>query len=189
MIRYEFEISEKLRSYYNAETTLDEWQAAGEPCLDVKFIASEKTGSFTVSFWDLISDDDVRDAGTDAISIDDWTEEELLNRFDELLEIENYVENRFLSNSSEEDDDEEIIKMAMNEVDYDDSAAYMVELLTDENWSTYKMFEDICSHYLDGNEDVRKGIDLAFSSLTGYGLTTAAKILIMKAKKSKEGVA
>ena len=74
-------------------------------------------------------------------------------------------------------DPEDKINRAM-EQDCEVTADVMAELLMDTDWSTWKMFEGIASDYLNGNKDVRKGIDLAISALTGWNMSSiATKIL------------
>lgn len=60
------------------------------------------------------------------------------------------------------------------------STEYMTELLTDYNYSTYKMFESLASDYKDASSEVRKGIDLACSALTGWTLLAIAETLVNK---------
>ena len=60
----------------------------------------------------------------------------------------------------------------------------MTELLRDENWSTYKMYEDLLSSWLNGSEDYRKGLDDALSTLTGWNLKSITKQLLTKASES-----
>lgn len=60
------------------------------------------------------------------------------------------------------------------------STEYMTDLLTDYNYSTYKMFESLASDYKDASSEVRKGIDLACSALTGWTLLAIAETLVNK---------
>ena len=70
------------------------------------------------------------------------------------------------------------IKRVLEKRNYDATADYMVEILTDENWTTYKMFETLAKEYLNGNEDVRKGIDMACEILTGWNVESMAKNIL-----------
>jgi hypothetical protein len=63
---------------------------------------------------------------------------------------------------------------------HDLSAEYMTELLTDYDYSTYKMFESLASSYVEGSAEVRNGIDTACSVLTGWNFTTIAERLVNK---------
>ena len=72
---------------------------------------------------------------------------------------------------------EDIIAQAMS-CDRETSAEVMGELLMDENWSTWKMFEGLASDWLNGNADVRRGIDLACSALTGWNVDTIAQMIL-----------
>ncbi len=66
-----------------------------------------------------------------------------------------------------------------NNADFlDISAEHMTELLTDPHWSTWKMFQDLASDYLNGSEEVKKGIDTACAALTGWNFSTIAQQVI-----------
>lgn len=80
--------------------------------------------------------------------------------------------------------DHEKIEKVLNEVEVDTTAEVMAELLMDDNWSTYKMFEGLASDYLNGNEDVRKGIDTAVSALTGWCMGSIAEQILDRVKES-----
>ena len=73
------------------------------------------------------------------------------------------------------------IQEVLETVDREITAEVMGELLTDGNWSTWKMFEGLASDYLDGSPDVRKGIDLACSALTGWNLSSIAEQILERA--------
>ncbi len=87
---------------------------------------------------------------------------------------------------TENSDDLDVINKAIESESVDASAEVMSELLMDLNWSTYKMFEGLAADYIYGNDDVRKGIDLACSALTGWNLGTVAKKVLGKSAESKE---
>lgn len=70
-----------------------------------------------------------------------------------------------------------LIEKALD-VDRDITADIMTELLMDPNWTTWKMFEGLASDYLNANEEVRKGIDLACSALTGWNLSSIAEKIL-----------
>ena len=74
--------------------------------------------------------------------------------------------------------DVKIIKQALDTVDRDTTADELSQLLIDPNWSTYKMFENIAHDYINGNEDVRKGIDQTMMNITGWSLGTIANNLL-----------
>ena len=94
--------------------------------------------------------------------------------------------------SSATKEDAGYVAEAMNLADehYDEfrelSSEHMSELLTDVDYSTYKMFESLASDYQSASEEVRKGIDIACSALTGWYFTSIAKAIVEKFKK--EGV-
>ena len=63
----------------------------------------------------------------------------------------------------------------------------MGELLMDADWSTDDMFYYLAEHYIAGSFDIRKGIDVACSILTGYHMDTIAqKILDREAEYDPE---
>ena len=73
---------------------------------------------------------------------------------------------------------EEILRRALSEVTREDSADYMAELLMDDKNSTWKMFEELCFSWLNGNEDFRDGLNDAVILITGWSLDTIAKRLL-----------
>ena len=75
----------------------------------------------------------------------------------------------------------ENIKKAYETVTREDSAEYMAELLMDTDNGTWKMFEELSSDFLNGNEDFRKGLNDAVTILTGWSLDTIAKNLLDRA--------
>ena len=72
------------------------------------------------------------------------------------------------------------------DVDRDTAAEHMTKLLTDENWTTYKMYESLVSSWLHGSEEYREGMDEALSILTGWSLKTITKDLLEKMKENDE---
>jgi hypothetical protein len=83
------------------------------------------------------------------------------------------------------DEERLILKAAtLGVIDKDDSASYMAELLMDDRWSSYKMYEDIVRLWLGGSEEFRKGIDSALSVLTGWNLDSITKTLLNRAKEN-----
>ena len=75
--------------------------------------------------------------------------------------------------------EEDTIKKALN-ISRENTSEYMSGLLMDPEWSTYKMFENLASDYLNGNKDVRFGIDAACSALTGWKFISIAERMIKK---------
>ena len=69
----------------------------------------------------------------------------------------------------------EDIKFVLENVDREDTADHMCDLLYDEGNSSWKMFEELAYSYMNGNDDFRKGMDVACSILTGWYLTTIAE--------------
>ena len=81
-------------------------------------------------------------------------------------------------------ENEEKIKLIEKalDVDRDITSDVMGDLLMDPDWATWKMFEGLAGDYLYANEDVRKGIDLACSALTGWNLSSIAEKILDKEK-------
>lgn len=79
-----------------------------------------------------------------------------------------------------ENDSAPIVYAAQELCSCEDSAALMSDLLMDPEWGTWKMFEGIASDYLNGNKDVREGINLAVSALTGWNFDSIAKRLLVE---------
>ena len=77
------------------------------------------------------------------------------------------------------------IDYAYENADSEVSADVMAELLMDDEWSTYKMFEGLCSDYLGGSPDVQKGIDLACSAITGWDLGSIAALVIQRMEEQE----
>ncbi len=71
-----------------------------------------------------------------------------------------------------------VIKRCLTETNTDTSSEVMSELLMDPDTTTYKMFEGLAEDYLQGNDDVRKGIDAAVTSLTGWSMASVAWMII-----------
>ena len=76
--------------------------------------------------------------------------------------------------------DEEILKESLEEVDPDDSAEYMAELLMDDTTTTWKMYERLVGNWLNGSTEYRNGLNDAVILITGWSLDTIAKKLMEK---------
>lgn len=83
--------------------------------------------------------------------------------------------------------DTEIIQKAWNELDREDTADYMAELLMDDDNGTYKMFEELASACLNGSEEFRKGLNDAVIILTGWSLDTIAREMLQKYAPATDG--
>lgn len=75
------------------------------------------------------------------------------------------------------------IQEVLETVDREITAEVMSELLMDDSWSTWKMFEGLASDYLNGSTDVQKGINLACSALTGWDLSSIADQILERASE------
>lgn len=73
------------------------------------------------------------------------------------------------------------IREVLETVDREITAEVMSELLMDDNWSTWKMFESLASDYINGSVDVQMGINLACSALTGWDLSSIAEQILERA--------
>ncbi len=76
----------------------------------------------------------------------------------------------------------EKIKQALEISDRELSAEIMSELLMDDNFSTWKMFEELASIYIDSPK-LREGIDLTLSTLTGYNMEEISEKVISRTKE------
>ena len=76
--------------------------------------------------------------------------------------------------------DEEILKESLEEVDPDESAEYMAELLMDDTTTTWKMYERLVGNWLNGSTEYRNGLNDAVILITGWSLDTIAKKLTEK---------
>jgi hypothetical protein len=65
------------------------------------------------------------------------------------------------------------------------SSDYMAEKLMDPQYSSHKMFEDLVSDYLNGSEELRKGIDRACTILTGWSLDTIAMDILQRYEEAQ----
>ena len=82
----------------------------------------------------------------------------------------------------------ETIQKAWENVDRDNTAEYMAELLMDDENGTYKMFEELASAYLNNeSEEYRNGLNDAVIILTGWSLDTIAKEMLQKYAPATDG--
>ncbi len=65
-----------------------------------------------------------------------------------------------------------------NNVVPDEAAQLMSDLLMDDTVTTCDMYESLCRAYINGNDDVRKGINRALEILTRYKLEDITKRLM-----------
>ncbi len=82
----------------------------------------------------------------------------------------------------------ERIQKAFEEGDMDVSAEVMAELLMDDGNSSYKMFEELASDYINAEEEsYRKGLDNACRILTGYSLAHIADDVLEISAEDESG--
>ena len=75
----------------------------------------------------------------------------------------------------------DIVRTAYEKISRDDSAEYMAELLMDDKMSTYKMYEDLATLYMEAEDTgIKKGIDQACTVLTGYCMRSISEQLLHK---------
>ena len=89
---------------------------------------------------------------------------------------------KYISDKTEEqkeasDETEDLLKEAMD-CNTQTNAETLAGLLISDNWNVYGVFEDLAEAYLKGSEDVKKGIDIAVSSLTGSNMKELAEEMI-----------
>lgn len=82
----------------------------------------------------------------------------------------------------EEKSDLDVIREAYTASDKEESAAYLAEVLMDEQIGTYGLFEDLTSAYINGSEEFRKGLDTAAKYMTGRSLREMSETVIELAK-------
>jgi len=78
------------------------------------------------------------------------------------------------------------IKKALAVTDREETAEYMAELLMDDSNSSWKMFEDLASSYINGTPEERRGLNCACSILTGWNIDTIARELIKRHRENKK---
>ena len=78
------------------------------------------------------------------------------------------------------------IKYVLENISSEDTADHMADLLMDSNNPTYKMYEELASDYLKGNDDYRRGMNNACAVLTGWYLETIAEQIIDSYEKEEK---
>lgn len=81
------------------------------------------------------------------------------------------------------DETADIVEKAFEVGDIERNSEYMAEVLMDDTVSSYKMFEELASDYLNGSEDFRRGMDAALIIVTGRSIKTISQTVIEKAEK------
>ena len=84
---------------------------------------------------------------------------------------------------TEEKSDLDVIKEAYAASDKEESASYLAEVLMDDQISTYGIFEDLASAYINGSEEFKKGLDTAVRYITGRSIRDMSEIVIEMAKE------
>ena len=79
--------------------------------------------------------------------------------------------------------DLDVIREAYAASDKEESASYLAEVLMDNQISTYGIFEDLASAYINGSEEFRKGMETAVSYITGRHLRELSETVIEMAKE------
>lgn len=78
------------------------------------------------------------------------------------------------------------IQRVLKEINKDDTAEYMAQLLMDDSNSTYKMFEQMASEYLNGNDDFCEGFNRACAILTGWYMESIAEQILDEYKEKED---
>ena len=93
MISYNYDIDQNLRALNEGAMGRQKWEEMGKPCIFVLYYTPSMNGSFVVKYDDLVAFNES--------DIDCSDESKVLDVFTEMLEVENYVENLFLSEGGE----------------------------------------------------------------------------------------
>ena len=93
MISYNYDIDQDLRALNEGAMGRQKWEEMGKPCIFVLYYTPSMNGSFVVKYDDLVAFNES--------DIDCSDESKVLDVFTEMLEVENYVENLFLSEGGE----------------------------------------------------------------------------------------
>ncbi len=93
MISYNYDIDQDLRALNEGAMGRQKWEKIGKPCIFVMYYTPLVNGSFVVKYDDLVAFHES--------DIDYSDESKVLDIFTEMLEVENYVENLFLSEGGE----------------------------------------------------------------------------------------
>lgn len=93
MISYKYDIDQNLRALNEGAMGRQKWEEMGKPCIFVMYYTPSMNGSFVVKYDDLVAFNES--------DIDYSDESKVLDVFTEMLEVENYVENLFLSEGGE----------------------------------------------------------------------------------------
>ncbi len=93
---------------------------------------------------------------------------------DEFTEL--YITNELkLPQTEEKKDLISRIEKALENTTVEETSEKMAGLLMDDSISTYKMFEDLSSRYLDGSTEFREGMDTALQIITLMSLAEIAE--------------
>ena len=90
---------------------------------------------------------------------------------------EKYISDKTEEKEEMSDETEDLLKEAMD-CNTQTNAETLAGLLINDDWNVYGIFEDLAEAYLKGSEDVKKGIDMAVSSLTGSNMKELAEEMI-----------
>ena len=89
MISYNYDIDQNLHALNEGAMGRQEWEEMGKPCIFVIYDTPLAKGFFVVKYDDLVAFNES--------DIDYSNESKVLDVFTEMLKVENYVENLFLS--------------------------------------------------------------------------------------------
>ena len=103
--------------------------------------------------------------------------------YDMYLELKGKEEEKSLE--SQDTDTLTLVKEAYEHSDLDKAAEYMAQTLMGDENGSYKMFEELASDYINGNEDYRKGLDDACTILTGLSMRTLSQNVIENCREEE----
>ena len=101
--------------------------------------------------------------------------------YDAYKELKNHQQE--IDQMTEEKSDLDVIREAYVASDKEESASYLAEVLMDDQISTYGIFEDLASVYINGSEEFRKGLDTAVRYITGRSIRDMSETVIEMAKE------
>ncbi len=172
-------------------STIYEWNMKWNPCCyeDEKRFVSVFS-EFHDAYVALLDEDEKSDYAYKLVAVgDEGGQDEMGNEIGYEIFYDLYS-NRTVafpeSFDNEPDDDLKAISEVYSNGDREISSTYMAELLLDPCWTSWKMFEGLAEDYINGNADVRAGIDKAVSALTGWKLSSIAKELLERNRENDE---
>ncbi|MBR6475420.1 MAG: hypothetical protein IKS98_08210 [Lachnospiraceae bacterium] len=73
---------------------------------------------------------------------------------------------------------EDVLRNGLEQIETEESADYMAELLMDDTNTTWKMYERLVGVWLNGSKEYRDGLNDAVILITGWSLDTITKNML-----------